>query len=215
MRILVYRYMTRLQNGCHYKLRVGSDSSQWWVDGRPCDSCQWHLCQHCQDIDQTKALEGLSKGLFLNLCWQAMTWWRRGWWIDCVLSLLSLFCSHSYFFRSLSPPLPLCPITLLSISPSPPASFFSSTRLYSSLECVERKMSDYFPADTALCDRGLELYITRWHFFCLPLFTQTTSNIARPFWSLKRLVLGEEFMLKQKQTKCFICCVRRSPICVR
>lgn len=124
MRILVYRYKTRLQNGCHYKLRVGSDSSQWWVDGRPCDSCQWHLCQHCQDIDQTKALEGLSKGLFLNLCWQAMTWWRRGWWIDCVLSLLSLFCSHSYFFRSLSPPLPLCPITLLSISPSPPASFF-------------------------------------------------------------------------------------------
>lgn len=87
----------------------------------PSDACQWHLGQHFQSIDQTVALEGLSKALFLNLCWQAMTWWRRGFWIDCVLSR-----SHSHFPLPLSSPLPLCPITLclLSLLPPSPASFF-------------------------------------------------------------------------------------------
>lgn len=140
---------------------------------RPCDACQWHLGQRFQSIDQTVALEGLSKALFLNLCWQAMTWWRRGCWIDCVLSLPSLSRSHSHFPRPLSYPSPLCPITLCLLSrlpPSPRASFFfsSSLLLYSSPGCVEHKMSDYFPADTALCDRGLELYITGWHILCIP-----------------------------------------------
>lgn len=133
----------------------------------------------------------------------------------CPLSPFTFLLALLLLPESLSSLASLSHHSAFHLSFSPRLLFFSSTRLYSSLECVERKMSDYFPADTALCDRGLELYITRWHFFCLPLFTQTTPNIARPFWSLKRLVLGEEFMPKQKQTKCFICCVRRSPKCVR
>lgn len=136
----------------------------------------------------------------------------------CALSPLSLSPLPHLFVPSLSlpsissPSIPHSPFFFLS---SPP-----SLLLYSSPGCVEHKMSDYFPADTALCDRGLELYITGWHSPPPPSapsltlsLSQTTSNIAGPFCSLKRLVLGKKPVLKQKQTKCFICHVCQRAIC--
>ena len=180
---------------------------------RPCDACHWHQ-QRCQSIDQPVALEGLSKALFLNLCWQAMTWWRWARWIDCVLSLLSLSRSHSHFPRPLSSsPSSPCPITLFPSISSPPSSSptsFSTHRLdvsstrcqiisQQTLRCVTEDWSCISLDDTSSASP--------------PLSLQTTSNIAGPFWSLKRLVLGEEPVLKQKQTKCFICHVCQWAIC--
>ena len=171
----------------------------------------------CRGIDQFVALESL-KSFILKSTLTGDDMMEMGPlnWL-CPLSLLSLSRLHSHSAQPLSSPSSLCPITLCLQLPPPPSFFFPfppSLLLSSSLRCVERKMSDYFPADTALCDRGLELYITGWHFLCLPpLSLQTTSNIAGPFWSLKRLVLGEEPVLTQKQTKCFICHVCQSAIC--
>lgn len=75
----------------------------------------------------------------------------------------SLSFSLSVSFLSLSTYLSL----LLLFVPSlcllvlPPASFFFPSLLrYPSPGCVKHNMSDYFPADTAVYDRGLELYIT-------------------------------------------------------
>lgn len=129
--------------------------------------------------------------------------------------------SLSPFTLPLTLPLPSASLfSLLSLShhslPSTPPSFLFSPSLLlsSSLGCVEHKMSDYFPADTALCDSGLEDCISLDDTSSAsPISLQTTSNIARPFWSLKRLVLGEEPVLKQKQTKCFICHVCQWAIC--
>lgn len=78
--------------------------------------------------------------------------------------LLNWLCPLSLSFHCptripSSPGLSLHPLLFV------PSSFFFTpfSLLYSSLGCVEHTMSDYFPADTALCDRGLELYISGWH----------------------------------------------------
>lgn len=87
----------------------------------------------------------------------------------------------------LCPPSPLF-VPSLSRLPSlrlPAPFFFSSLFLYSSLGCVEHKMSDYFPADSVLCDRGTgAVYFTRWHYTLHPLCHHhffLTSNIAQAF----------------------------------
>ena len=183
--------------------------------GRLCSECVGDIRANVfQSIDQTVALDGLSKALFLNLCWQAMTWWRRGRWIDYVLSL-----------PSLSPPSPLCPIPLsafyLFFLHPPPPSFsthrldVSSTRCQiisqQTLRCVTEDWSCISLDDTSSAPPSTPLLSSP----LLPSLSlsQTTSNIAGPFWSLKRLVLGEKPVLKQKQTKCFICHVCQRAIC--
>lgn len=130
---------------------------------------------------------------------------------------------------SLSPPSPLCPITLSAFYlfslhpplplffffPPPPRSFsthrldVSSTRCQiisqQTLRCVTEDWScisldDTPPPPPSAPSLTLSL-------------SQTTSNIAGPFCSLKRLVLGKKPVLKQKQTKCFICHVCQRAIC--
>lgn len=127
--------------------------------------------QRCQGIDQTVDLEGLCKALFLNPCWQVMTWWRRDGWIDCVLSAVPLalhLCRHLFSRSS------LCPITLCSVfhPPSSPLPLIAwmcqaqDVRLFPSRHC-------------AVWQRTWAVqYITGWHFLCVPPpFPHSADNI--------------------------------------
>ena len=69
-----------LTSTSYYKLRAGvvkvtlTRGSVPACPVQSCDTRQWLLGKHFQCIDWNVALEALSKALFLNLCWQAMTW---------------------------------------------------------------------------------------------------------------------------------------------
>lgn len=144
--------------------------------------------------------------------------------------LLNWLCPLSLFALPLTLPLPSFSFSLLPrlFVPSlsafyvlrPPTTTISFFPLLPSLliawMCRAQDVRLFPSRHCAVWQRTGAVY----HWMTLPLYPhptspspQTTSNIAGPFWSLKRLVLGEEPVLKQKQTKCFICHVCQWTIC--